>query len=499
MARVLLAWIGKTDLRAASGDAAVGAGPIAHAVAERGFDHLVLLNNHPGEEVAPFTRWLRKKTKASIVLRQETLSTPTHHADIYRAVMEAVAWSIEQYGKRAKRTFHLSAGTPAMAAIWILVAKTRFEAELIESSPQTGVQTADVPFELAAELIPAAVRRTEEELARLSGGFRPDEPGFSDIVHRSEAMKRLLHRARQAAGTAAPVLIHGESGTGKELLARAIHQASPRAAGPFVAVNCGALPRELVDSEFFGHTRGAFPGAAADHQGHLGRATGGTLFLDEVGELPPDAQVKLLRALQEKKIRPVGGRQEVPVDVRIIAATNRDLMREVGQGRFHEDLFYRLAILVLHTPPLREREGDVGLLTDQFLARLNNEARPGGIPKKLSPAARNHLLRHPWPGNVRELEGTLWRAFVWAHGPVIDVVEVREALFVREDTPRDAVLGQPLGDGFSLEETIAHVVRHYLERAMKEANHNKTRAAALIGFRSYQRLKQWLDKYGVEA
>ncbi|WP_437551519.1 sigma-54 dependent transcriptional regulator [Sorangium sp. So ce367] len=494
MARVLLAWIGKTDIKAASGDATVGEGPIAHAVAERAFDHLVLLNNHPGEEVAPFTRWLRTKTKASIVLRQEALSTPARHADIYRAVMEAVAWSIEQYGKRAKRTFHLSPGTPAMAAIWILVAKTRFEAELIESSPQTGVQTADVPFELAAELIPF-----EEELARLSDGFRPDEPAFSDIVHRSEVMKRLLHRAQRAAGTMAPVLIQGESGTGKELLARAIHQASPRAEGPFVAVNCGALPRELVDSEFFGHTRGAFPGAVADHQGHLGRATGGTLFLDEVGELPPDAQVKLLRALQEKKIRPVGGRQEVPVDVRVIAATNRDLMREVGQGRFHEDLFYRLAILVLHTPPLREREGDVGLLIDQFLERLNNEAGPGGTQKKLSPAARNHLLRHPWPGNVRELEGTLWRAFVWARGPVIDVVEVREALFVREDTPRDAVLGQPLGEGFSLEETIAHVVRHYLERAMKEANQNKTRAAALIGFRSYQRLKQWLAKYGVEA
>jgi DNA-binding NtrC family response regulator len=177
----------------------------------------------------------------------------------------------------------------------------------------------------------------------------------------------------------------------------------------------------------------------------------------------------------------------------------RGPLSEVAEGRFREDLFFRLAILVLHTPPLRDREGDIGLLVDRFLDRLNKEIRPGDVQKKLSPAARNVLFREPWPGNVRELEGTLFRAFLWAKGPVIEAGDIREALFARKNEPRDAVLGQALGEGFSLEATIASVVRHYLSRALQEANKNKTRAAQLVGFKSYQRLKQWMEKYGVEA
>jgi transcriptional regulator with GAF, ATPase, and Fis domain len=499
MASILLSWIGTTDLRAAKGDPKAGTGPVAQAIESRGFDHAVLLDDHPTAESDGYLAWLQKRTAARIELRRVRLSSPTHYGEIYREATAAAAWAIEKLGKKARLTFHLSPGTPAMTAIWIIVAKTRFEAELIESSPQAGVRTADVPFELAAELIPSAVRRTEEDLARLTSGLRPDEPAFEDIVHRSEAMKRLLYRARQTAAYNAPVLIQGESGTGKELLAAAIHKAGPRGKGLFVVVNCGALPTELVESEFFGHVKGAFTGATSDHAGHFERANGGTLFLDEVGELPLEAQVKLLRALQEKKVRRVGGKQEIPVDVRIIAATNRDLLREVAQGRFREDLFFRLAILVLHSPPLRDREGDIGLLIDRFLDRLHKEARPGDIQKKLSPAVRNLLLRQPWPGNVRELEGTLWRAFLWAKGPSIEAGDIREALFIRQDAPRDTVLEQPLGEGFSLEATIAHVVRHYLSRALKEANNNKTRAAQLVGFKSYQRLNQWLERYEVEA
>jgi transcriptional regulator with PAS, ATPase and Fis domain len=499
MRRVLLAWLGNTDLGASQGDPKAGQGPIAQAVLAREFDELVLLADHKPSIAEPYVTWLRAKTKAGVRLRPVTLSSPTHYGEIYRAATEVTAWALVEFGKNAKLTFHLSPGTPAMAVIWVIVAKTRFDAELIESSAKAGVRTADVPFELAAELIPSAVRRSEEELEKLGEGFRPEFAEFADIKHRSASMKRLVAKAEQAAHYNVPVLIQGESGTGKELLARAIHRAGPRAEGPFVAVNCGAIPRELVESEFFGHRKGAFTGADRDRVGHFEAANGGTLFLDEVGELSSDAQVRLLRVLQEKQVVRVGESKARPVDVRVISATNRDLLEEVGQGRFRDDLFFRLAILVLHIPSLREREGDVGLIVDGFLARLNAEAGKGGAQKRLSPAARSLLLRHSWPGNVRELEGTLWRAFVWTAGPLIDAEAVRESLFVGSPMRANAVLEHPLGEGFSLEKTIAEVARHYLGRALLEAENNKTQAAKLIGFKSYQRLTQWLEKYGVEA
>ncbi|WP_437802513.1 sigma-54 interaction domain-containing protein [Sorangium sp. So ce693] len=498
MARVLLAWIGKTDIKAASGDASVGDGPLAQALVDRDFDHVVLLNNYRAEEAALVERWLKKKTKASLVVRQEKLSSPTHYADIYRAVTASVLWAVDEYGKKAKLTFHLSPGTPAMASIWIIVAKTRFEAELIESSKEAGVRTADVPFELAAEFIPEVIRRADEDLERLSGGLRPEEPKFGDILHRSDAMKRLVRRARQAAPYSAAILIEGESGTGKELLAAAIHKESPRKDMPLVTVNCGAIPKELVESQFFGHTKGAFTGAA-DHAGYFEQAEGGTLFLDEVGELPLDAQVKLLRALQEKMVRRIGGKTDVGVDVRVIAATNRNLLDEVRERRFREDLYFRLAVLVLKVPPLREREGDIGLLLQRLLDKLNADmAAQSGVHKKLSAGARNILLQHHWPGNVRELEATLLRAFVWSKGPSIEESEAREALVgVPAAGSGPEVLGRPLGDGFRLADLLGDVARHYLARAMVEAQGNKTKAASLVGLSNYQTLKNWLEKYGV--
>jgi DNA-binding NtrC family response regulator len=411
----------------------------------------------------------------------------------------AVAWAREEFGEKASLTFHLSAGTPAMAAIWIIVAKTRFEAELIESSKQKGVETVDVPFDLAAELIPAAIQRASEDLARLAEGERPEEPKFGDVLHRSDVMKRLVRRARQAAPFSEAVFIEGESGTGKQLLAEAIHHESTRRGRPFVEVNCGAIPKELFESHFFGHKRGAFTGADRDHTGYFEQAHGGTLFLDEVGELPLEHQVKLLRALQQKKVRPLGGRTDVTVDVRVIAATNRNLLEEVRVGRFREDLYYRLAILVLKVPPLREREGDLGYLVDKLVEKLNAElgARPGGGQKKLSVGARNLLLRHRWPGNVRELEATLRRAFIWSKGATLDEAELRDALLAAPLAPDAEILGRPLGEDFQIAEVLADVARHYLSRAMADAGGNLTKAASLVGLANYQTLKNWLAKYDV--
>jgi transcriptional regulator with PAS, ATPase and Fis domain len=488
------------DLKAAEGVPEADLGPVARAVRDRPFEHLVLLYNLPPERAEAYARWLRARTEVEVTLRPAGLTTPTHYGDIYREVTAAVANARARFGEKAALTFYLSPGTSAMTAIWILVAKTRFEAELIESSQDHGVVTAEVPFEIAAELVPSAMRRADEDLDRLAGGLRPERPQFGDIVYRSEVMRRLVERAQLAAAYTAPILLEGESGTGKELLAAAIHATSPRGGNPFVAVNCGAIPRDLLESEFFGHLAGAFTGAAKERRGHFEAAHGGTLFLDEVGELPADAQVKLLRALQEKKIQRVGSSDQISVDVRIIAATNRDLARAVAEGRFREDLYFRLAVLVLRPPPLRERQGDVGLLVDHLLDKLNRDPLTAGRgPKKLSPGARNLLLRHAWPGNVREVQATLVRAVVWSRGPTISADEVREAFASGPGGRAPDVMQRPLGEGFSLTEMLDEVSRHYLDRAMKETGGNKTKAAELLGFASYQTLSGWLKRHGVKA
>ncbi len=495
MERILVTWFGATDLKAAEKDGAEGLGPVAHALSVRHFDQVILLTNYPKDQNTLFENWLQKKTKAPITLRYEKLRSPTDFADIYRAVSKTVDWARSTSPPAARFTFHLSPGTPAMATVWILVAP-RYGAELLQSSLKAGVETANLPFEIAAEFVPALVRQGDAELERMGEPARPADPSFDDILHRSEAMKRLLERAEQAAPYNAPILIEGESGTGKELLAAAIHKTSGRK-GRFVALNCGAIPRELVESVFFGHKKGSFTGAATDQPGAFENAHQGTLFLDELGELPLEAQVKLLRALQEKAVLRIGSTKEIHVDVRVIAATNRDLLAEVSAGRFREDLYFRLAVLLLHSPPLREREGDLLLLLDAHLQKLNAE-RPAAHHKKLSAAAKNLLLRHPWPGNVRELQATLLRAFVWSKSFTIDELTVREALLVRPSPKGDGILHRPLGEGFDLDNVFREVAQHYLTRALAEAQGNKTKAAALTGFSNYQTFTNWVEKYGVE-
>ena len=244
---------------------------------------------------------------------------------------------------------------------------------------------------------------------------------LADVITRSPAMQPVLRAAEKAAASVIPVLIEGESGTGKELIARAIHGSGARRAKPFVAVNCGALPEHLVESILFGHEKGAFTGATEKHTGKFIEADGGTLFLDEIGELPPPAQVKLLRALQEGEVEPVGGRKPVKVDVRIVSATNRDLIADVKAGRFREDLFYRLHVFPITVPALRRRPEDIPLLARYFLSRI--AAEEGKRISGLSAEAQQLLSGYRWPGNVRQLENTIFRAVVLAEGDEIGVDE----------------------------------------------------------------------------
>ena len=499
MRKVLVTWVGRTDLRAPTECDAVGVGPIAQAVDVREFDEVFLLSDYDERVLGPYLKWLKARTKTRVEVLHERLSGPTEFREIYEAALRGVQRAIGERHRDVALAFHLSPGTPAMAAVWILLGKTRFPAELIESSKEHGVRTASVPFDISADFIPDLLRERDERLRQGSAGEPPEAPEFADIIHRSRVMVRLIQRARRVAVRNVSVLIEGESGTGKEMLSRAIHRSSPRRDRPFVPVNCGAIPVELVESELFGHEKGAFTDAKEPRKGYFEAAKGGTLFLDEIGELPPPAQVKLLRVIQEGEVVRLGATKPVKVDVRVIAATNRTLTQEIARGRFREDLFYRLAVAVLNIPPLRERTGDLALLIDRLLAQVNREAvlESGYEEKKISAGAKNLLLAHGWPGNVRELLNTLRRAAIWSDGPAISSEDVREALLPAMVSGRQDVLSRPLGGGFDLQALLKEIARSYLQRAMDEARGSKTKAAELVGLPSYQTLTNWLSKYEV--
>ena len=488
-------------MRAPDESAHVGLGPIAQAVETRRFDEIVLLNNYPEKDVLHYIQWLKLRTNGKIVHRFHKLAGPTNFGEIYEAAVETVNTTLKRYKEDVDLTFHLSPGTPAMAAVWIILAKTRFPAELIESSKEHGVRIASVPFDISADFIPDLLRKPDKKLEALSAGYPPEAPAFKDLIHRSRVMKRMVARAQRVAPRSVPVLIEGESGTGKELLARAIHKASPRRNKVFVAVNCGAIPAELIESELFGHEKGAFTGADRRRVGYFEQANQGTLFLDEIGELPLSGQVKILRALQEGELVRVGATNPIRIDVRIIAATNRTLTEEIVSGRFRSDLFYRVAVAVLHLPPLRERRGDLSILIDHLLEKINKESAedPGYKDKKLSASAKNFLIFQVWPGNVRELQNTLFRAAIWSEDSIIRGEDVREALLPVKIPQGIRILEKPLGDGLDLPEIISTVAEHYLGRAIDEAHGNKTIAAKLVGLPSYQTFTNWMKRYDVKS
>jgi DNA-binding NtrC family response regulator len=314
---------------------------------------------------------------------------------------------------------------------------------------------------------------------------------FEEILGQSPPMLRLFELLDQVAPSNASLLITGESGTGKELAARAVHKRSKRSAGPFLAINCAAMPEPLLESELFGHAKGAFTDASRTRTGLLQEANGGTVFLDEVGEIPLTMQPKLLRALQEKKVRPVGGNEEVPFDARVIAATNRDLDTEVEEGRFREDLYFRLNVIHIGLPPLRARGSDVLVLGQQFLEQVAQQA--GKAVKGFSVPAAEKMLAWPWPGNVRELQNCVERAVALTRGEEIAVEDLPEKL--RRHRPQ-----QVLADGADLSSltTLAEVEKRYILLVLDAVGGNKTLAASKLGL-DRKTLYRKLDQYEREA
>ena len=322
------------------------------------------------------------------------------------------------------------------------------------------------------------LRSVVEAALRLRGGAARIDPGQT-LLGESQAMQKIRRMVEKVARSQAPVHIHGETGTGKELIARLIHELGPRADAPFIAINCGAIPKELLESELFGHRKGSFTGAHADKTGLFEAAHGGTLFLDEVAELPQPLQVKLLRAIQEKRIRPVGETKEIPVDIRIISASNRDLREMLREGSFREDLYYRINVIQIDAPSLRQRREDIPLLVDHFLRKYAD--RSGDPVASISEEALAALEAYPFPGNVRELVNILERALALKEGASIEIQD----LHLPETTPSHAE-AELEGMTVPIDQYLASIETTLIRNALNKTGGNITEAAEVLGttFRS---------------
>lgn len=520
--RILASWIGHADLTAMANELSdmereqvLGTlkiranpsqqkGPVRTLLEGESFDNVHLLSNYQPFLGEWFAKWLGR----DVEVHQVEIAAPTDYVSIFKATDTMLA-SITQSVNRQETELciHLSPGTPAMTAIWVLLGKTRYPATFYQTHEGRSWKT-EIPFDLAFDFVPELLHSPDLNLQHLAARSPQEIAGFDQIIGNGKAIRLAVGRAQKAAIRDVPILILGETGTGKELFARAIHDASHRKGGPFLAINCAAIPQELLESELFGHKKGAFTGALADHTGTFEQADGGTIFLDEIGECEPGMQSKLLRVLQpppgtgpcHRVFRRIGETQDRTSDVRVIAATNRDLLHEVESLRFREDLYYRLAVITLKLPPLRERKSDIPLLVDAFLKQINREFRPqepGYKDKSISAAANGFVRRYVWPGNIRQLYNALVQAAAMCADDCIQQADLEAALGISAQ-PQIDPLDHPLGDGFSMEKHLQDIQRHYLRRAMEEADGVKTKAAELLGIVNYQTLDAQLKRLGVK-
>lgn len=500
---ILLSWLGIADLKAAGvmtdhPNESIGDGPILGALKNLSFDELHLLHDHDQSKVKEYIDWLAQFSNLKVIAIHCSLRSPIDFGDIHQAV-DGYLQKLTTQSPDLDISIHLSPGTPSMTAVSILLGKTKYNTRFVQSTQNKGGEFVSIPFDISAEFIPQIAKQADKKLTELSFAQAPLSAAFSNIMTQNPEFLSVIRKAEKIAVRDVPALIMGESGTGKELFAKAIHNASQRRGKPFITVNCGAIPKDLIDSELFGHIKGAFTGAVSNKIGYFEAADGGTLFLDEFGELPEDAQVRLLRVLQSGEISKVGDSKTHIVDVRVIAATNRNLAQEIAEGRFREDLFYRVAIGVLTLPPLRERSGDLALLVDHLMTSINREAsnQPGYIDKKLSVKAKNIILSHTWPGNIRELHGTLLRASIWAESDTISEFDIKEAMISRPVNGNKSELPE-IGSGLDIQGLLDNIKRQYITKALAQVAGNKKKATELLGLPNYQTLSNWMDKLGIE-
>ncbi|MCC6346305.1 MAG: sigma 54-interacting transcriptional regulator [Nitrospirales bacterium] len=456
-------------------------GPILSLLSTRSFDHIFLFDTPSTQRVTGETKDAIKKLhhRSEVHVLEINLADPTNYQEIFRGLKAHLHRIIEDFAS-ARFFVAVASGTPHMHACWVLLtASGEIPARILHVRPPHFV-TKQHPLVTEVDL-----SSHEFPTVRFQDVSIPVEESQADvdsvrvqlgIVGDHSAMQRSLELGAMLAPSQAPVLIFGETGTGKELFARYIHRLSGRPREIFVAVNCAAIPEDLVESLLFGHKKGAFTGAINDQVGKFDTADKGTLFLDELGELPIPTQAKLLRVLQDGLVEPIGQAKAHKVDVRIVGATNRDLRKLVRQGKFREDLFYRLNVGEIKLPPLRERRSDIPKLALHILDRLNGSLRR---PKRLSAEALSRLQSHNWAGNVRDLENVIERSVRLCRNDVLDADDLLITEPVTYADPLDA-LPEPY-EGFSLDEFLGSARKQMILRALEAANGNQSQAARMLG------------------
>ena len=494
MKQLLVSWVGMHDLKANSRDEL---GAIASIALESPipFDEIHLLVSDWKSEIDGYKDWLeglliKQNRTASIAVRYTEISNPIDYLAIYAEVDRALS-ALCNSGSRV--TLNLTSGTPAMTAVSMLLGQGVYNTLFVQSSREQGRESVQLPFDISF----AYIQEQDKRLKSLASDSALDA-FFEHIPAQSDPMKSAIDLAKKIAPRNLPVIIQGETGTGKEVMAKAIHNASPRSDKPFIAVNCGAIPETLIDSELFGHKKGSFTGADQDRKGHFSEADGGTLFLDELGELPLAAQVKLLRVLQEGQVTRVGESTSHPVNVRIIAATHRNLLQMVDDNLFREDLFYRLAVGVITLPNLRERKQDIEAFIDLFISKINEDAesQPGYKGKNISREGKDFIIGRRWPGNIRELWNTLLRASIWSEGTEITAQDINAALIERNQT--NCPIDIDVSAGIDINQILDETKSYLIKSALENTNGQKKKAAKLLGLANHQTLTNWMEKLNIQ-
>lgn len=490
----LISWLGRTDLDQMKLDKPASIATIA--LKGKTLDSITILASTWEDEWYDYKEWLERKlacvgrSKTSVVIQRVRLASPID----YSAITKVMQKQLSKISAGSENIYlNLTSGTPAMTVVSVLLGKSIGKCQLLQTSPKGELIEVDIPVDFATEYTKSstnAIQSLTSDTPHLSSAFEA-------ITTKSKIMQLLVKKAHRLALSDLPALVLGESGSGKEVMATAIHNASSRSEKPFRAVNCGALPENLVDSILFGHVKGSFTGADKEHSGLFEQANGGTLFLDEVGELPLNVQVKLLRALQQKEITRVGDVKPRVVDVRIIAATHQDLFQMTSQGAFREDLFYRLAVGVIEMPPLRARTEDIPELISTLMVDINQQAEKHPLfeSKKISPDAIIFAKSYPWPGNIRELWNTLNRAVLWSESATISAEDLQSSVLSTDRNQSSQGEFSVPGD---IQQYLDNIKKGAVESALEYSRNNKSKAAEALGLKSHQTLSGWMTKLGIE-
>lgn len=521
--RTLVSWVGATDLASMANDvggnvaeqvgqainrplrASDGGGPLKTLLKHEQFDQIWLLNNYHESLQESFVEWLGFDAKFAEI---EAIKSPTDYASIYVSVDKFLAQLFEDTKTRpTDLCVFLTPGTPAMAASWVLIGKSKYSPTFFQAY-KDDCNVEEIPFDISLH-IRDVIGKTDSAYELMRGANPEEFEGFTEIVGHSEAMKEVIGRAQLIAIRDVPVLLLGESGTGKTRIAESIHNASTRKSKKFATINCAAIPESLLESELFGHVKGAFTGADTDKAGLFETTDGGTLFLDEIGECPLEIQAKLLSVLQPitgkgasvRKLRRIGSDEEREFDVRVVAATNRNLVEQVNQNLFREDLFYRLAAITLRLPPIRERGDDIISIAETLLSQINTQFQDDNsdyIPKSLTGEAKDYLRSQRWPGNVRQVYNALLQTAVFSIEDEISSDDLAASLTEIPGSKSVSILDHTVEDGFSLDDVVADVRRHYIKIGYEKAGRNASQAAKLLGYSTAQTLRNHIKELDIK-